>query len=254
MDPSSPTIDPKKTCPYCPKVRDNLSDKSWKQHITNHIDPDKECTFCDISVRRSGWARHCKSSSHKEKERLYNAKTTGTPKEKDDERISKSLNDFLSISEGALCHLASAFREAIKKYGGGELNGFPLTTGTDIWKNLGIIPPEVFSSAGIWNAKPSSENFLNDLVSFFNKDTTNIYIRGQPHEPCPDAPIMTVLNQLQNPMAEATYYATNIRCDVAKMRLPERFSVGEPVYEKDNIVTTTNITPKYTFVDMHIGK
>ncbi|KAK7928561.1 hypothetical protein PG985_005559 [Apiospora marii] len=104
--------------------------------------------------------------------------------------------------------------------------------------------------AECWKNKPSYEDYLNDLLHDFSKESTKVYQRSDPRRPLDNAPFVRVLAQLSSPDAVTASYATNMNSSLAQMQIPERLAA--PLYFDEDRHTTTNITPKFVFIDLHI--
>lgn len=176
--------------------------------------------------------------------------TSGSRKRKATTPDKALLEDVLRDLDGILPRLTNAIRKGYDR--SEEIpNSSPFRTA--IPSSFEIMPM-IFSAEECWLSNPSYKNYLNDLLHTYDKHHTKIYQRGKPNEPDPEANIVDVLSQLNKPHAAVTYYAINIKCDKAQLKIPERLSAVDPIFQQDSICTTTNITPKYTFVDLHIGK
>ncbi|KAI0537870.1 hypothetical protein GGR58DRAFT_325636 [Xylaria digitata] len=230
--------------------------------------PD-QCPRCKLSEKearcsRNNWGRHilrCKGIGASRHFSLCAqlSFSSSSPSQSED-RVSApvavaSPNDpvteFLSTPDGPLYYLAQAFKQAIDRSRGISSSSAPPEA--DKWRALSLDPPEIFPAGECWVKRPLYDVFLNDLLHAFDKSTTKVYLRGKPNDPHPDVPMLQVIRQLEAPKVAETYYATNLYSEMAELRIPERFaSRHAPYYNEDGIWTTTNITPKYTFVDLHI--
>ncbi|KAJ9654131.1 hypothetical protein H2201_009045 [Coniosporium apollinis] len=81
---------------------------------------------------------------------------------------------------------------------------------------------------------------------------TKAFTRGSSHEPGDWA--SKALKQLWCPDPSTTYYAIDLRCPDAFMRIPEALSASLHVYypEDEILPCVGNITPEFSFVDLHI--
>lgn len=159
------------------------------------------------------------------------------------------LNRCLQVNDDALASLTSALKQAINKAGG--LHEWAhASLNAERWSDLGLDPPTIFLESECWFYRPA--DLLTDLMHNFNCKRDKICVRGSPNEPVPGAPISRVLRQLFRPEPKNTYYAVNL-IGQAPMRILETLSKYR-VYLDDDIVTTTNLTPAFSFVDLHIGK
>ncbi|KAF7515233.1 hypothetical protein G7054_g14683 [Neopestalotiopsis clavispora] len=196
------------------------------------------CPYCAARVEkvgRSNWGRHILRHTQKVKQEL---------------EPEGLMEEVLDISQGPLAPLTTAFRSAIRRSEG--LTTLPASEAVRLWQDLFHDGPALYPASECWVKKPAYDDLLNELVHEFDKRETKVYVRGRPHFPCEDAPFIKVLQQLQDPDASLTYYATNMSTRVAQMRMPERFIGTHPYYMDNDIVTSINVTPKYTFVDLHI--
>jgi hypothetical protein len=162
------------------------------------------------------------------------------------------MEEVLNVLQGPLAPLTTAFRSAIRRLEG--LTTLPAPEAVYLWQDLFQDAPALYPASECWVKKPAYDDLLNELVHEFDKRETKVYVRGRPYFPCDDAPFIKVLQQLRDPDASSTYYATNMSTCVAQMRMPERFIGTHPYYMDNIILTSINVTPKYTFVDLHIGK
>ncbi|CAJ2508624.1 Uu.00g136500.m01.CDS01 [Anthostomella pinea] len=160
------------------------------------------------------------------------------------------LREFLAISDqglSPLSPLSSAFRVEIARAGGTANMSKPRES-----DDMGLKAPFFVSSGQCWEKKPlSTDEFLDDLLDGFSKQKTQIYKRGIGHFPCESAPITQVLKQLWFPDPESTFYAVNMEAKSAVMRIPECL-YGIYNLDPKDIKTTTNITPQFSFVDIHV--
>lgn len=112
----------------------------------------------------------------------------------------------------------------------------------------------LFPAAECWKSKPSVENYMTDLLHGFSKHTTRVYSRGQPSDPIYPPPFLDVLRQLDKPDLSSTQYAINIAAESAEVKIPERLVGHIPVYQDNNLITTTNVTPRFSAAELHVGK
>lgn len=197
------------------------------------------CPYCAKRVEdvsKSNWGRHIQRHSQKAKQEL---------------EPEGLMEEVLDISQGPLAPLTAAFRSAIRRSEG--LTTLPATETIHLWQDLFQDAPALYPASEYWVKKPAYDDLLNELVHEFDKRETKVYVRGRPHFPCDNAPFSKVLRQLRDPNASSTYYTTNMSTCVAQIRMPERFIGTHPYYMDNNILTNINITPKYTFVDLHIN-
>lgn len=109
----------------------------------------------------------------------------------------------------------------------------------------------VIPAREVWAFKPSFDEFMDELQAKILPKRPSIYMRGKPYEPRRDIPFYRVISQLWVPDVSNTMYATNLESQESKMRIPEILAKYD-VYD-DEPTMTTNITPQYTVVDIHIG-
>ncbi|KAI1163013.1 hypothetical protein F5B18DRAFT_354191 [Nemania serpens] len=230
--------------------------------------PDK-CPRCKQSEKeakcsRNNWGRHilkCKGiGAGRKSPSCDRLSFSSLSPPRSDEQVAASVavaysndpvTEFLATPDGPLYHLAQAFKQAIDRSDG--VSSLSASREADQWRALSLNPPEIFPASECWVKKPSYDIFLNDLLHAFDKSSTKVYLRGKPNDPHPDAPMLQVIRQLEAPKVAETYYATNIYSETAELRIPERYAGRHaPYYNEDGIWTTTNITPQYTFVDLHI--
>ncbi|KAI0143141.1 hypothetical protein GGR57DRAFT_366951 [Xylariaceae sp. FL1272] len=168
----------------------------------------------------------------------------------EDPEISTLVDEFLHTITGPIAPIATAFCRGIDSAESGISRLHP-TRSSPLWKSLNIQKPILLPSSTTWEIMPPSyEVFINELISSYTKASINVYTVGKPLEPAGDDAFVRCIWQLQEPDPERTNYAINIPTDTAKMIIPARLkSTGVP-YGKQT--TTTNITPRHTFVDLHI--
>ncbi|KAH8889914.1 hypothetical protein GQ53DRAFT_842479 [Thozetella sp. PMI_491] len=161
------------------------------------------------------------------------------------------LDAFLGMADGAdgpLRPLALAFKEAIRR--ANACNSGISTSTSSIWGEFGLKPPMALSAKELWTEKAQDDEFMDDLIEKYERGTTNIYRRGQPHTPNTSATLYTVIKQLSVPNPTETFYATNLVGGQSQMQIPERLR-GSTAYS-DDLMVTTNLTPQCTFVDLHV--
>ncbi|KAI1146254.1 hypothetical protein F4825DRAFT_201537 [Nemania diffusa] len=163
------------------------------------------------------------------------------------------MREFLNTVDGPLSHLSSTYATEIKRAGGlSDLDTGRETKETRIWASLGLRPPMLFPAAECWKRKPSSEEYFTDLLHGFSKHTTQIYSRGNPSAPLYPPPFHVVLQQLEQPNSLSTTYAINMTAEAVDVKIPERLQGQVPIYQDGAIVTTTNITPKFSTAGLHV--
>ncbi|KAI1263601.1 hypothetical protein F5Y18DRAFT_428874 [Xylariaceae sp. FL1019] len=169
----------------------------------------------------------------------------------EDPEISTLLNEFLQTSTGPIAPIATAFRDGIASSKNGISSLDIVRRPTHLWTSLMLLKPLILPSETTWELMPPSyEVFVNELISSYTKSSINVYTVGKPLEPAGDDAFVRCIWQLQEPDPECTYYAINIPTDTAKMKLPDWLKITGVPYGKQ--MTTTNITPRHTFVDLHI--
>ncbi|KAI1288564.1 hypothetical protein F5Y03DRAFT_389161 [Xylaria venustula] len=119
-----------------------------------------------------------------------------------------------------------------------------------MWAELGLRPPGLLPANECWAYKPPLDIYMTELLCGFNQ-TTTIFSRGGPRQPLDHPPLHKVIEQLQHPDAASTYYATNMTAKSVCIKIPDRLHRGFPVLETDHEVTT-NITPRFSGVDLHL--
>lgn len=194
-----------------------------------------ECPLCEKKSSKSQKKKH-NDIHHKNPD----------PGARDTEASRKALVEkTLSECDGRLAILAAALNKAIENIGGLQQPKPLLESET-----TDLESPAILAASECWDHQPA--DFLSDLIHHFNRERDKVYINGMANSPVLGSPISEVLKQLEVPRTDEVYFAINISGS-AKMRLPMRFHQYE-IYSQGGFPTTTNITPKYSFVDLHIGK
>ncbi|KAH9908158.1 hypothetical protein F4778DRAFT_720544 [Xylariomycetidae sp. FL2044] len=228
-----------RTCLVCNK---EIRKQNFARHTQQHNNSHKiRCSSCDILICKSVWRKHLKTQKHQASIRPSGSICT-----------KSSVLEILESNNEALGQLSSAYGKEIEKAGG--LTLLDPSRDNQKWAELGLRLPMLFPADECWREKPPSlDTFLVDLLDKFDKTTTKIYRRGSPYHPCKTVPIHTVIQQLQLPEVSGTLYAVNMATSSAIVRIPERLYDGQdPVYKEESILTTTNITPKFSASDLHV--
>ncbi|KAH9905205.1 hypothetical protein F4778DRAFT_729069 [Xylariomycetidae sp. FL2044] len=256
----------KRVCEECKKAvsRNNFARHQRKHDETNR----KDCHYCQTKIYEQGWKRHIESQSHKNKVNHYKkqqtlpvdqlpgpqlqleAHITVTPQ---DGSVGSLVRDFLHTTGGPLSPLASAYAKEIVRTGG--LSGLQPEGDTEltrIWAGLGLRPPMLFPAAECWQKKPPPDDYYTDLLQGFSKRETQVYSRGKPFNPIVPPPFREVLRQLDRPDPSSTKYAINMLADSVEVRIPERLLGLVPAYLDSDIITTTNVTPKFSAAELHV--
>ncbi|KAI1322671.1 hypothetical protein F5Y16DRAFT_30647 [Xylariaceae sp. FL0255] len=233
-----------KFCSVCSK---DVPINNFSRHKRRHNGTNKKtCPVCQVPICDNVWERHLKSQSHKDKEnQLKEQQNLPT--------VESFLREFLDTTKGPLMHLSSAYTKEIERNGGlSDLSPGRETEETRIWARLGLRPPILFPAAECWQRKPPVDEYLTDLLHGFSKSTTKVYSRGKPHDPINLPPLHEVLRQLHSPDLSSTKYAINIFAEAVELRVPNRLVGYFPVYQDSDLVTTTNITPKFSAAELHV--
>ncbi|KAI0187944.1 hypothetical protein F4808DRAFT_70556 [Astrocystis sublimbata] len=228
-----------KECIVCKKA---ISIPNFKRHQEQHDGQHRtKCPDCGATVSRTRWSKHLKTSAH-----ALSVQAAAIEQEKLQSGHS-IWEEFLATSNGPLLPLLNAYASEIKRVGGlSQLQSEKATC----WNSIDLRAPLLFPASECWVQTPPSRNeYLDDLLCGYD-ERCNIYRCGSPHEPIEGSPISTVLNQLQQPDINATLYATNLISLRSRIKVPEW--LDREVYENSHEVTT-NITPKFSTVDLHIG-
>lgn len=120
-----------------------------------------------------------------------------------------------------------------------------------LWEDMGLELPTTYPSEECWEDKPTDREMLSDLAEHYSESEDGVYSSWDPRQPLAETPIATVWEQLHTPNLRNPIYAANV-VSQAKMRIPDCYS-GPPPYP-ESIQTTTNVTPRGTFVELHVGK
>ncbi|KAJ3553465.1 hypothetical protein NPX13_g10881 [Xylaria arbuscula] len=233
-------------CEQCPK---RITKANWARHKKIHINDGIDkfiCNTCDKPVSKSNLARHVKSNGHQEK-------LTTTLETYNTGYVARSAEswyqDFVTTFDGPLAPLSDAYRKEIERADGlSDLQ----PRKASMWTRLGLRPPELVPADECWAYKPPLDIYMTELLCGFNM-TTTIFSRGGPRQPLEPPPMHKVIEQLVRPDATSTYYATNMTAKSVQIKIPDRLHQGFPVLETNHKVTT-NITPRYSSVDLHVGR
>ncbi|KAI1357206.1 hypothetical protein F5Y08DRAFT_324810, partial [Xylaria arbuscula] len=198
-----------------------------------------QCEQCPKRITKANWARHKKIHINDE---TYNTGYVA--------RSAESwYQDFVTTFDGPLAPLSDAYRKEIERADGlSDLQ----PRKASMWTRLGLRPPELVPADECWAYKPPLDIYMTELLCGFNM-TTTIFSRGGPRQPLEPPPMHKVIEQLVRPDATSTYYATNMTAKSVQIKIPDRLHQGFPVLETNHKVTT-NITPRYSSVDLHVDQ
>ncbi|KAI3322953.1 hypothetical protein HD806DRAFT_499740 [Xylariaceae sp. AK1471] len=225
----------------CLSCNKKVPKKNFARHIQQHNNTHKKkCTDCNVFICTSVWKKHIRSRKHQ----VNKTSSGNVPTE-------SLLHDILTISDGPLLQLSSAYRTEVTRAGG--LTSLEPSRGAQSWMSLGLRPPILFPADECWSEKPPSlDVYLIDLLDQFSKKTTKVYRRGSTYRPFETPPIHIVVQQLKEPDIISPLYAINMVAESSKIRIPERLYGQNQVYKENDIITTTNITPKFSASDLHV--
>ena len=118
----------------------------------------------------------------------------------------------------------------------------------------GPTSPTKFRAEEVWQHRSSDEVLFAHVLDAFRLRDTLVYARLNPNHPENSSHISMVMRQLFKPDMASAHYAVNIPLppDVADFKIPEELQHSHPC--RDDRCMTVNVTPQYTFVDIHIGK
>ncbi|KAI0399023.1 hypothetical protein F4802DRAFT_72633 [Xylaria palmicola] len=243
-------------CDKCPKA---VGYKNWARHQRTHNAPQKfPCDSCSALITKRGWASHQKSHKACTSPLSIEPSFSGAsqaqtlsklPQAPGIEGLPYSLwHELLALTDDSLSPLIAAYKNEIQRSGG--LSDLQCKE-TAIWSSIGLRPPLLFLANECWVEKPTPEHFLSDLILNSNEKTT-VVCRGSPRQPVNNLAISSVFKQLFKPVTAGSLCALNITSELPQIKVPDWFYGRYPIYE-NRYEVKTNITPKFSAVDLHVG-
>jgi hypothetical protein len=155
------------------------------------------------------------------------------------QRYTGLVDNFLNVpKDSSLWNTAHAWASAIEKVGGLD----------------GPDAPTKLRADDVWKRRPSDQSLFAHLLHAFSLPETNVYACLQPNHPIDGSEFAMVIQQLFQPDQKGARYAVNIplASDIVEVAFPESLQHQHPCLDGRKV--TVNITPQYTFVDIHIGR
>ncbi|KDN70123.1 hypothetical protein CSUB01_12236 [Colletotrichum sublineola] len=158
------------------------------------------------------------------------------------------LAEFLVTREGPLAPVAAAFAIAIHRA------GCIVRPGPPRHPRIGgpAAIPFLLPSRDCWyqGRPPDEDSYMNDLL--LNMGGSQTFHRGEQRSPADKPNYWSVLRQLSNPDPRHTSCIMNVPSKLQLLRIPDILRAAPLPCNAANLLTLTDVTPKYYYVDLQM--